>query len=74
MLKWLFPPWRASSSRRKRDVAEDRQALIAERGRLRELLDSYREFGFEALIPHCKERIRHIDETLRRLHEPSRRA
>jgi hypothetical protein len=73
VLSWLIRRFHARAAQRNEDGAEDRLALLAERSRLQELVDSYREFGFEALIPHCKERIQQLDGRLRRLQDRSRK-
>jgi hypothetical protein len=69
MLSWLIRLSRVYSDRSTPGPSGGRDALLSERRRLQDLLDSYREFGFDTLIPSCKERIRSLDLEIRRLRE-----
>jgi len=61
MLAWLRS-WLAAGH-----VASGLDGLLGERRRLDELMTSYRNFGFQALIPDCKRRRAALERKIQKL-------
>lgn len=59
--------------KRRPAAVEDLAVLLRERRRLNETLESYREFGFDALVPDLRARIGALDSRIRQARQSRRR-
>jgi len=71
MFEWIRNWMRAEPA-----PGADLDTLLRDRRRLEELAVSYREFGFDVLVPDCRNRIAALDRELREAragrHRPGR--